>query len=433
MAKLKRTDEERRLLERADRVLPNGTLGNLRLPGDYAFVAKEGRGSRIWDVSGNEYIDYLLGSGPMVLGHAHPTVTAAVEEALGKGSTFFTQNEYAIRLAEEIVRAVPCAEQVRFTTSGTDATFQCLRAARAYRKRDKILKFEGGFHGSHDYVMMSTWPRRSLDFPRPEPNSAGIPAAIEELVLVAPFNDLETTTEIIRRHHDDLAAVIVEPVQRILPPLPGFLEGLRELTTAYEIPLVFDEVVTGFRMAYGGAQQYYGVVPDLTALGKIVGGGFPLGAITGRKELMDVYDAGPPHMDGYVGQIGTLNGNPIAAAAGLATLEELRKDGGYDRFHATGSYLKQTLQRLLDEAEVPAAVTGTDVVFDVYFTDQPITGLRSTMSADHTLNAAFDRALLEHGVLKPAWKIYVGFCHDDADVAQTVDAFKAGVDAVRAL
>ena len=430
MPKPRRTTEEQQLLERAAQVLPGGSLGNHRLDDEYAFIVKEGRGSRIWDTSGNEYIDYLLGSGPAVLGHAHPDVVSAVEEALHKGSTFFTQNEYAIALAGEIIDAVPCAEKVRFTTSGTDATFQCLRLARAYRKRDKILKFEGGYHGTHDYAVMSVAPVDPPEFPLPQANSAGVPKAIQDTVLIAPFNDLEKTTEIIRAHHDELAAVIMEPLQRVLAPLPGFLQGVRQLTNEYEIPLIFDEVVTGFRLAYGGAQEYYGVTPDLAALGKIVGGGFPLGAVVGRQDLMDAYDPASSS-DFHVGQVGTLNGNPVAAAAGLATLAQLRQEGRYERYHATGRRLKETLQRLLNEAEIPAVVSGADIMFDVYFTDQPITGYRSTLSADKGMNKTFDRTMLESGVLKPPGKMYVGMCHDERDVDATIDAFKAAVESVR--
>jgi glutamate-1-semialdehyde 2,1-aminomutase len=430
MTKPRRTTEEQQLLKRAAQVLPGGSLGNHRLDDEYAFIVKEGRGSRIWDASGNEYIDYLLGSGPAVLGHAHPAVVSAVEEALRKGSTFFTQNEYAIALAGEIIDAVPCAEKVRFTTSGTDATFQCLRLARAYRKRDKVMKFEGGYHGTHDYAVMSVAPVNPPEFPLPQANSAGVPKAVQDTVLVAPFNDLEKTTEIIRAHHDDLAAVIMEPLQRVLAPLPGFLQGVRQLTTEYEIPLIFDEVVTGFRLAYGGAQEYYGVTPDLAALGKIVGGGFPLGAVVGRQDLLDAYDqeaAGEFH----VGQVGTLNGNPVAAAAGLATLAQLRQEGRYERYHATGRHLRETLQRFLNEAEIPAVVSGADIMFDVYFTDQPVTGYRSTLSANKGMNKTFDRTMLENGVLKPPGKMYVGMCHDERDVGATIDAFKAAVESVR--
>ena len=283
--------EEKALLERARRRLPGAQLGNITSAFEDGFIVKEGRGSKLYDFSGNEYIDYLIGSGPMILGHAHPAVLDAVREWLDKGSTYFITSAPAIELADEVCRAVPCAEKVRFTTSGTDATFQCLRAARAFTKRDKILKFEGGYHGTHDYALMSMAPSRLLDFPQPLPGSAGIPSAIQETVLIAPFNNLDATERIISENRDQLGAVIVEPLQRIIPPAPGFLEGLREVTARYDIPLIFDEVVTGFRLAYGGAQEWYGVQPDLAAIGKVVGGGYPLAAVCGRADIMRHYDA----------------------------------------------------------------------------------------------------------------------------------------------
>jgi glutamate-1-semialdehyde 2,1-aminomutase len=431
MPDLRRTDDERDLLRRAKQVLPGGTLGNVRFTEGLAFVVREGRGSRVWDMSGNEYIDYLLGSGPMVIGHAHPKVLAAAEEAMRKGTTFFAQNAYAIELAERIVDAVPCADQVRFVSSGTEATYNCLRVARAYRKRDKILKFEGGFHGMNDYSLMSLTPSGTAPFPSPEPSSGGIPKAVQETVLVAPFNDLTTTEDLMTRHHDELAAVIVEPVQRVLAPAPGFLEGLRELTQRYDIPLIFDEVVTGFRMAYGGAQEYYGITPDLAAIGKIVGGGFPLAAVTGRKELMDVYDVTAVEPGTFLPAVGTLNGNPVAAAAGLATLDVIREPGTYEAYWARGGRLRNGLQQMLDEAEIPATVSGIDLMFDVYFTEEPISDYRSTLSSDKAKNKIFDEALLAHGVLKAPTKIYVGMCHDDDDVTKTLAVFRAGIDALR--
>jgi glutamate-1-semialdehyde 2,1-aminomutase len=428
---IRRTPDERQILARAAAVLPGGTLGNIRLPDDYAFVVSEGSGSHIWDVSGNEYVDYLLGSGPMVVGHAHPKVLAAAEEAMRKGSTFFTQNPYAIELAERIVAAVPCAEQVRYTSTGTEATAYALRVARAFTRRDKILKFEGGFHGMHDYSLMSLSPTGTVPFPAPEPSSAGIPKAVQDTVLVAPFNDLQITAAIIEKNYNELAAVIVEPVQRILAPMPGFLEGLREITARYDIPLIFDEVVTGFRMAYGGAQQYYGVTPDLAAIGKIVGGGFPLAAVVGRKELMDVYDAAAVDQGDFLPQVGTLNGNPVAAAAGLATLEIMRAPGLYEAYWEKGGRLRSSLQQMLDEAEIPATVSGIDLMFDVYFTETPITGFRSTLGANKSKNKIFDETLMEHGVFKPPGKVYVGVCHDETDVQKTLAAFQAGVNALR--
>src|SRR5262245_27714642 len=225
-----RTPDEDALLQTAARLLPGGVLGGYSTPPELAFVVREGRGARLHDVSGREYIDYILGSGPLVLGHAHPAVVAAVENQLRKGTTYFQVSEPTLALAEEICRAVPCAEQIRFTSTGTEATFIALRLARAFRKRDKILKFEGGFHGTHDYSLMSVAPRAPKAFPAPTPDSAGIPHAIQEQVLIAPFNDLGETEAILAAHHGDLAAVIMEPFQRLIPPDRQFLHGAAEMT-----------------------------------------------------------------------------------------------------------------------------------------------------------------------------------------------------------
>src|SRR5215468_2005874 len=329
------------------RVLPGGVLGGYYAPQELAFIVREARGARLVDFSGREYVDYILGSGPLVLGHAHPAVVAAVEGQLRKGTTYFQLSEPTLALAEEICRAVPCAEQVRFTSTGSEATFFALRVARTYRGRDKILKFEGGYHGAHDYAMMSSSPRSPKAFPAPVPDSSGIPHSLEAEVLIAPYNDLGTVEGIIAAHADELAAVIVEPFQRLVPPQPGFLQGLREITRRHGVLLVFDEVVTGFRLAYGGAQEYYGVVPDIACIGKIVGGGFPLAAVCASEELMRPFD---PQQDGkgdFISQSGTLNGNPIAAAAGLATLAELRKPGAYETIHGTGRRLMAGLTELV--------------------------------------------------------------------------------------
>ncbi|GBD10928.1 Glutamate-1-semialdehyde 2,1-aminomutase [bacterium HR23] len=419
-----RSPHEADLVERAFRVLPGGTLGNVYLPKEEAFIIRRGQGGHVWDVSGNEYIDYLLGSGPMVLGHAHPAVVKAVQEAVAQGSTFFMTNEPAVLLAEEITRAVPCAEKVRFLSSGTEADFFALRLARAYRRREKVLKFEGGYHGFSDYGAVSILPRQNLPFPQGEINSAGVPKALADLVLVAPYNDLKTTEEIIAHHRDDLAAVIVEPFQRVIPPVPGFLQGLREITRQYGIVLIFDEVVTGFRFAYGGAQEYYGVVPDLATLGKIVGGGYPLSAVVGREEIMHHFDPALERTDGFVPQVGTLSGNPIAAVAGLATLRELRRPGTYQRLFAIGRKVREGLRSALQEAEVPAQVVGEDPLFDVLFTPEPIVDYRSTRKADLRRLHRFNALLRERGILKGQSKFYISLAHTEEDIARTVDAFR---------
>ena len=417
-------DREREVLEKARKYLPGGSNGNVYMD----VLIQGGRGSRVWDVSGNEYVDYLLGSGPMLLGHAHPEVVTAVMEQIEHGTTFFALNENAVLLAEEIVAAVPCAEMVRYVSSGTEATMYAMRVARAYRKRDKILKFEGGFHGMNDYALMSAAPTHPQDFPLATASSAGIPQSVLSEVLVAPFNDIDATTAIIERHHEELAGVIVEPFQRVISPKQGFLQALREATRQYEIPLIFDEIVTGFRLAYGGAQEYYGVTPDLCTLGKTVSGGFPLAAVAGSEEIMSHFDPTRVPRSDYVWQIGTLNGNPVAGAAGLATLKVLRREGTYEKLFATGRRLKEALQRLLNEAEVPAQVVGEAPVFDVYFVDEEIVDYRSTLSNDKDKVTHLTQLLLERGVFKGESKFYVSTAHDDDDVEFTVEAFASAIE-----
>lgn len=415
---------ETELIQKAHQFLPGGSLGNIAKD----IVITEGKAARVRDAGGNEYIDYLLGSGPMLVGHAHPEVLDVVRAQIEKGTTFFANNDQAILLAEQIVNAVPCADMVRFGSSGTEATLYALRAARAYRGRDKILKFEGGYHGMHDYALMSMSPANPHDFPRPTPDSPGIPRSIQDEVLIAPFNDIDAAAATIAARHDELGAVIVEPFQRLLPPKHGFLQGLRDATAQYGVPLIFDEVVTGFRFAYGGAQEYYGVEPDLCSLGKVIAGGFPLSAVAGKAEFMTQFDSAAAQPGGHLPQIGTLSGNPIAAAAGLKTLEILRREGTYERLFATGQRLKDELQHLLDQAEIPAKVVGEPPLFDVYFTQDEITDYRSTLTADKRMMSRFNDLMLANGVLKGDSKFYVSIAHTAADVQQTLDAFAAAVD-----
>src|SRR5688500_9427997 len=389
--------DQKDLLERAARVLPGGVLGSHRSGPGLEFVVRDGRGGHLYDVNGRRYIDYLLGSGPLVLGHAPPAVGEAVRRQMERGTSYMLRNEPSIELAEEIVRAVPCAEQVRYTSSGSEATFFALRVARAFRKREKVMKFEGGFHGSHDYALMSVVPRSPKAFPAPMSDSAGIPHAISDEVLIAPYNDLATTEALIAAHHEQLAAVIIEPYQRTIIPAPGFLQGLRKVTQRYEIPLVFDEIVTGFRFAYGGAQEYYGVVPDLAAFGKVVAGGFPLACVAGPKAIMRHFDAALEGTPEYVWQAGTFNGNAIACAAGLATLGELRKPGTYERLFRTGTRLRDGLAAAVRTHGLAAQVSGEAPVFDLFFTDQPIVDYRATLTAERQRSRWVDEELVRLG------------------------------------
>jgi glutamate-1-semialdehyde 2,1-aminomutase len=426
-----RTAHEEALLEKTRKYLPAGVRNPTTSP-DHVMVIESGRGSRIRDFSGNEYIDYLLGSGPLFLGHAHPAVVEAVRAYLERGSSYLMVNEPVLALAEEIVRAVPCAEKVCFHSTGSEATFFAMRIARAHRKREKILKFEGGFHGMSDYALMSNqWTPAPPDFPTPFANSAGIPRRVEEAVLIAPFNDIDTTCEILEKHADDLAGVIVEPLQRTIPPKPGFLEGLREITRRLGIPLIFDEVVTGFRLAYGGAQEYYGVVPDLCALCKGIASGHPIAVLCGTEELMAYVDPARRSTGGCVLQTGTFSGNPISAVAALATIRELQREGAYAALFARGRRLMDGLQRTLDAAGFAARVSGEPPAFEVWFTDREITDHRATLGADRGLHDRFTELLLDRGVIKAHEKFFVSMAHTDEDVEITLEAFASAAAALR--
>jgi glutamate-1-semialdehyde 2,1-aminomutase len=418
------SEVERGLIEKAKRVLPGGTFGNF--PSE--VVIREGRGGRVWDEGGREYVDFLLGSGPMLIGHAHPEVTAAVQERIAQGTTFFANNRWGIELAAAIVEAVPCAEQVRFVSTGSEADLYAMRAARAFCKRDKILKFEGGFHGMSDYSLMSLAPKRPGNFPQPIPDSAGIPRSLRDEILVAPFNDLEVVAGLVREHKDELAGIILEPFQRIIPPMPGFLEGLRKITAEHGVLLIFDEVVTGFRFAYGGAQEYYGVVPDLCTLGKVIGGGFPLAAIAGRADIMAHFDRNAVGEEGFLTQIGTLSGNPVAATAGLATLEILRRPGAYERLFTTGRELMGALADLLKRKGVTAQVVGEPPLFDVVFIGEPVRDYRGALRGNADMLRRFNAALRERGILKGESKYYVSLAHTPDDIRHTIDAWTSSVE-----
>ena len=314
-------------IARAREVLPAGGFGNF----DPSIIIARGEGSRVWDEDGKEYVDYLIGSGPMLLGHGHPEVMEAVLEQLPKGMTFFANNAKGIELAEAIVDAVPCCEQVRFVASGGEADMYAIRLARAYTGKDLLLKFEGGYHGMSAEAQMSLAPESLANFPRAVPDSAGIPASVADQMLIAPFNDLTAVENLLNENDGKVAAIMVEPLQRIIPADPGYLQGLRKLCDKHSVLLIFDEIVTGFRLAYGGAQERYCVTPDICTLGKIIGGGLPLAALGGSAEIMQHFDKSVVGGSKWLMQLGTLSGNPVAAAAGLKTMEILRREGSYDR------------------------------------------------------------------------------------------------------
>ena len=414
------------LAERARAVLPAGGFGNF----DPSIFIREGKGSRVWDADGREYVDYLIGSGPMLLGHGHPEVLEAVAEQLPRGMTFFANNAPGVELAEEICRAVSCAEQVRFLSSGGEADMYAMRLARAFTGRDKIVKFEGGYHGMSAEAQMSLAPARLVNFPQAVPDSAGIPEAVRAEMLIAPFNDADYIEGLLKEHGDEVAGIIVEPLQRIIPPAPGFLQSVRALCDRYGIVLIFDEVVTGFRFAYGGAQEVYGVTPDLCTLGKIIGGGFPLAAVAGRKTIMDHFDKAIVGADRWLMMLGTLSGNPVAAFAGLKTMEILRRDGAFDTLRANGARLMAMFDRHLSAAGIAHRIVGHPTLFDVVFTDRDVRTYRDVQAADAAKNARFNAALRENGVFKSPGKVYPSLALTEADFALTDAAIEKATAAI---
>ena len=407
-------------IERANAVLPAGGFGNF----DPAIVIREGKGARVRDEDGRDYIDYLIGSGPMILGHGHPEVLEAVREQLGRGLTFFASNARGIELAETICRSVACAQKLRYVSTGGEADMYAMRLARAHTGRTKILKFEGGYHGMSGEALMSLAPSRLVNFPLAVPDSAGIPDSVRDQMVIAPFNDIAVARSLIAEHANDLAAIIVEPLQRLIPPVPGFLEALREETDRHGIILIFDEVVTGYRLAFGGAQERYGVTPDLCTLGKIIGGGFPLAAIAGRADIMAHFDKAAVGEEGFTYQVGTLSGNPVAAVAGLKTLEILARPGSYDRLRENGNRIMAALAEHLTAAGIAHEIVGDPVLFDVVFTADPVRDYRGVFRGDAALAGRFNRALRENGVLKPDSKFYISLALTEDDLALTVEALR---------
>ncbi|WP_027719419.1 glutamate-1-semialdehyde 2,1-aminomutase [Desulfovirgula thermocuniculi] len=416
-------EKSRELYARALRYLPGGVNSPVRafkaVGGQPLFISR-GRGAYIYDADGNEYIDYVCSWGPLILGHAHPEVVEELEACLKDGTSFGAPTEREVELAREIVEAMPAVEVVRLVNSGTEATMSALRLARAYTGRSKIVKFEGCYHGHADFLLIKAG---SGALTLGVPSSPGVPPAAASLTIVAPFNDLGAVEEIFAREGHDIAAVIVEPVpgnMGVVLPREGFLEGLREITRRYGALLIFDEVITGFRLAYGGAQAVYRVAPDLTCLGKIIGGGLPVGAYGGRKEIMDlVAPAGPVY------QAGTLSGNPLAVTAGLATLRVLRRPDTYAELERKAALLHRGLLEAAREAGVEVIINRAASMLTVFFTGREVVDYTSACTSNTSRFAAFFWSMLNRGIYLPCSQfeaIFLSLAHTEEHIERTVEA-----------
>lgn len=411
-----------KLFSDAKTLIPGGVNSPARawgsVGGDPIFF-KRALGSRVWDADDNELIDYVCSWGPMILGHANPTVIDSAVDAARLGTSFGAPTELEVEMARRVVDAVPSIEVVRFVSSGTEATMSALRLARAKTGRNKILKFDGGYHGHEDALLVAAGSGLAN---QGIASSAGVHPDYAAATLVADFNDIESVRALLEANKGEIAAVIVEPIggnMGVVPPAPGFLEGLRDLTTEHGSMLIFDEVITGFRVAFGGAQSVYGVTPDITCLGKIVGGGFPVGAYGASAEIMsEVSPLGPMY------QAGTLSGNPVAMAAGIATLAELSKPGVYEVLQAKTDKLADGVLDVFGKAGVPAVVNRACGLMTVFFTDTEVTDMDSASATDREAFGAFFHGMIDNGVYLPpsqfeAW--FVSTAHSEADIAETLE------------
>jgi glutamate-1-semialdehyde 2,1-aminomutase len=420
------------LYKKAEIILPGGVSSPVRafraVGGQPLFIDR-GEGPYLYDVDGNRYIDYVLSWGPLILGHAHPEVATALKDAVDKGTSYGAPSPLEVKLAELVLSFMPNIEMLRFVNSGTEATMSALRLARAYTERYKIIKFEGCYHGHADMLLVQAG---SGVVTLGLPDSPGVPPATTQDTLVARYNDLESVGKLFAEFPGEIAAVIVEPVagnMGVVPPLEGFLSGLRKVTQEQGALLIFDEVMTGFRVHPGGAQALYKIKPDLTTLGKVIGGGLPVGAYGGRKEIMAMVAP-----SGSVYQAGTLSGNPLAMTAGIATLEVLGKAGVWDRLEKAADKLTAGIGAVAREAGVPIQQTRVGTMFSTFFTEEPIKDWGTVKTCDTERFGKYFQAMLEHGVYIAPSQFEAGFIstmHDEAVIAKTVEAASSSLAQIK--
>ena len=415
------------LFEIAEATLPGAGLGSYALARDIRLIYSHGQGSRMWDVDGREFIDYVGGAGALILGHSHPAVVEASQQQMARGAHMFgSLNDVAVRLAERLVADIPCAEKIAYATTGSEATAYAMRLARAYTGRDRILKFEGAYHGNHDYAIVSTFPRETGHYPEGVPDSSGQPAATTSTMLVSPYNDLDALQAIVAEHGREIAAIIAEPVQRIIPAQPEFLRGVERICRENDIVFILDEVVTGFRLHYGGGQAWYGVTPDLATYGKVVGGGGPMSCVAGRAEIIDQADPGRKGQDRYTYFNGTLHGNPVAAAATMAMLDELARPGVHERLNDYADTMCRESQKVLDRYDIPAIAQNTGSLWQILFMAETPVNMADMLASDQAAMRRLDTELMKQGqYVLPGVRRFVSTVHDDRDLEETLRGLDA--------
>ena len=419
----------------AVRYLPGGayaTVGRNPSPRP-EIIFSHGDGAYVHTTDGERMLDVMLGHGSLVLGHCNPAVGEAVKAQVDRGNAFTHVTAPAIELARLLVEAVPCAEKVRFVSSGSEAVMLALRLVRAYTGRDKVLKLEGAYHGFGDGLLFSTNygdPNSWSDSPQSTPDSLGIPAGAQELVLTTPYNDLDRTREIVGENQADLAAIFVEPVSRGLASAPGYMEGMRDIASEFQIPLVFDEVNTGFRLALGGAQAYYGVTPDVAILGKAMASGYPIGAVAGGEEIMSYLDPASPD-DRRIFELGAFHSNAISATASVATLEEMQKPGVFEGLNEYGDRLRGALADLFARYDISVQMTGEGSIVHFLFTDEPITDYRSALRSNTGLSDRLGEAIRRHGIFGGGGRWTSSIYHGDAEMGAMLDAVDASLSELR--
>lgn len=418
------SDASSKLFDVAKRLMPGGVSSPVRAISPYPFYVSRAEGPYLWDVDGKKLIDYCLAYGPMILGHRHPEIMEKVVEQLKRGWLYGTPSDLEIRLAERIVDLYPSIDMLRFVNTGTEATMAAIRIARGYTGRDRIVKVEGGFHGAHDSVLVKAGSgATTLGIP----DSLGVPKDTAKNTLQVPYNDLGAIEKALTEFEGEVAAVIMEPVLgNIGPILPeaGYLEGVRKLTKDHDVVLIFDEVITGFRLSLGGAQTYYDVVPDMTTLGKIIGGGFPIGVVGGKRELME--KVAPI---GGIYQAGTFNGSPTSLAAGMATLDVLEKERVLERLNSAGDDMRKALSQIVEDLGLNYSVVGIASMFKIFFGDAPKNYVEA-LGCDKAGYFAFFQRMLKSGVFLPPSQFETNFlsaAHSEDDINQTLEAYKSNL------